>query len=98
MKIGILGMGVVVTENYLPVLAGIGGMEFFYYNRTPEKWIDATGREKKPLRAQYIRVRFTRNSSKMGSKPRLMSASTRSMRYWPHLSFSSCQWAAMAVR
>lgn len=37
MKIGILGMGVVVTENYLPVLAAIGDMEFFYYNRTPEK-------------------------------------------------------------
>lgn len=37
MKIGILGAGVVVTENYLPVLAAIGGMEFLYYNRTPEK-------------------------------------------------------------
>lgn len=37
MKIGILGMGVVVTDNYLPVLAATGGMEFFYYNRTQDK-------------------------------------------------------------
>jgi predicted dehydrogenase len=30
-------MGVVVNENYLPVLAAIGGVEFIYYNRTQEK-------------------------------------------------------------
>ena len=62
------------------------------------EWIDATKGEKKLPPTQYIRALFTRNSSRIGSKPRLMSASTRSMRYWPHLSFSWCQWAAMAVR
>jgi len=37
MKIGLVGMGVVVTENYLPVLSAIGGIEYFYFNRSREK-------------------------------------------------------------
>ncbi|MBL9215278.1 MAG: Gfo/Idh/MocA family oxidoreductase [Opitutaceae bacterium] len=37
MKIGILGLGVVATDNYLPVLAAMPEVEFLYWNRTREK-------------------------------------------------------------
>ena len=46
---------------------------------------------------QYNRARFVKNSSSNGSKPLLISASTRSIRYWPHFNLSRCQRSVMAA-